>query len=250
MEAFSDTTVGRLLIVEDDESVRLALAEGLGLDGYAVATAGTISEARERIRQFAFDLVLLDANLPDGSGYALLRELRAADGAERGWPPPDLPVMMVTGRGGEQDRIRGFEFGCDDYLVKPYSFGELRGRVAAVLRRRKATSTDQSKLGELEVDRATREVRLSGDEVKLTQKEFTLLALLAREPTRVYTRSELLEAVWGYRGDSSTRTLDAHACRLRSKLSGGERMYVVNTWGVGYRLFGELRDSQTQAEAA
>lgn len=247
MGTFSDTTIGRLLIVEDDESVRLALAEGLGLDGYAVATAGTIAEARERISQFAFDLVLLDANLPDGSGYALLREVRGAEGADPGWPPVDLPVMMVTGRSGEHDRIRGFEFGCDDYLVKPYSFGELRGRVAAVLRRRRAASSEQSMLGELEINRATREVRLGGDKVKLTQKEFTLLALLAREPTRVFTRTELLEAVWGYRGDSSTRTLDAHACRLRSKLSGGQRTYVVNTWGVGYRLFGELRDAQSEA---
>lgn len=244
MNSFSDTTTGRLLIVEDDERVSRPLAEALALDGYAVTTAGSISDARDRIENFAFDLMLLDANLPDGSGFSLLREIRGGDDATRSWPPADLPVVMLTGRGGEHDRIRGFEFGCDDYLVKPFSFGELRGRIAAVLRRHRSAAARHTQLGELEISRSTREVSLAGSPVDLTQKEFALLLVLAREPSRVFTRGELLEAVWGYRGDSSTRTLDAHACRLRAKLSGGAREYVVNTWGVGYRLLGSPRASE------
>ncbi len=247
MNAFSDTTAGRLLIVEDDERVSRPLAEALTLDGYAVSTAASISDARERIESFAFDLVLLDANLPDGSGFALLREIRGGDDATRSWPPADLPVVMLTGRGTEADRIRGFEFGCDDYLVKPFSLGELRGRLAAVLRRHRSASARHTQLGELEISRATREVSLCGRSVNLTQKEFALLIVLAREPSRVFTRGELLEAVWGYRGDSSTRTLDAHACRLRAKLSHGARDYVVNTWGVGYRLLGAVRETGLEA---
>jgi DNA-binding response OmpR family regulator len=242
MSTFSETEMKRrpqrLLIVDDDDAVRERLVDAFGLDGYSARGAEDLESARESLTEAEFDLVLLDVNLPDGSGYELLRELRA--GRVR---PPDrslalLPVVMVSGRGAEQDRIRGFECGCDDYVTKPYSFGELRGRVAAVLRRQvPEASDDVLRLGELVIDPRSRGVMLADKPVHLTHKEYALLLALAADPGRVFERGHLLENVWGYSGSGRTRTLDAHACRLRFKLSGGQRSYVVNTWGVGYRLY-------------
>lgn len=228
----------RLLVIDDDDAVRLRLVEAFMLDGYFAEGAEDLDTARQHLRSGDCNLVLLDVNLPDGAGYELLRELRSGKlrPAERSLA--QLPVVMVSGRAGEFDRIRGFEFGCDDYVTKPYSFGELRGRVAAVLRRgAPPASEDPLDLGELQIDPRSREVTLVGRRIVLTSKEYSLLITLAGEPERVFEREHLLRGIWGYSGAGSTRTLDAHACRLRAKLSGGERSYVRNTWGVGYRLF-------------
>lgn len=231
------TRTARLLVVDDDDAVRLRLVDAFELDGYSAAGAEDLAAAREQLRSGEWDLVLLDVNLPDGAGYELLRELRAGSlrPAERSLA--ELPVVMVSGRAAEFDRIRGFEFGCDDYVTKPYSFGELRGRVAAVLRRdRPAGAHDPLVLGELVIDPRSREVLLAGRRIALTHKEYSLLTALAADPERVFERELLLRNIWGYTGAGSSRTLDAHACRLRAKLSGGEHRYVLNTWGVGYRL--------------
>lgn len=229
----------RLLVVDDDDAVRERLVEAFKLDGYEAIGGEDLGAARRLLESGGhFDLMLLDANLPDGSGYDFLQEVRA--GRVR---PPErslaaLPVVMVSGRGGEYDRIRGFERGCDDYVTKPYSFGELRSRVAAVLRRQIQEAPDDIlRLGELTIDPRTRHVELCGREIALTHKEYSLLMALAVDPVRVFEREELLVGVWGYTGSGSTRTLDAHACRLRAKLSGGKRSYVINNWGVGYRLY-------------
>jgi DNA-binding response OmpR family regulator len=228
----------RLLVVDDEDTVRERLVEAFELDGYEARGAANLEAAREALESVHFDLVLLDVNLPDGSGYDLLQEIRA--GRVR---PPErslagLPVVMVSGRSGEYDRIRGFERGCDDYVTKPYSFGELRSRVAAVLRRQIQSAPDDTlRLGELEIDPRSRRVTLCGREIVLTHKEYALLMALAADPVRVFERETLLVGVWGYTGSGSTRTLDAHACRLRAKLSGGRREYVINSWGVGYRLY-------------
>jgi DNA-binding response OmpR family regulator len=144
--------------------------------------------------------------------------------------------MMVSGRADEVDRIRGFELGCDDYVVKPFSFGELRGRVAALLRRGAGAQREFERIGTLAIDRCARAAYVEDRYVPLTAKEYALLVTLAEEPERVFTREELLRTVWGYRTAGSTRTLDAHACRLRMKLSGGSERFVINLWGVGYRL--------------
>lgn len=227
----------RILLVEDDEPARDTLAEGLRLYGFRVSAAGNCDAARRLMRRRRFDAVLLDVNLPDDSGFELLREIRSAP-AGRGALSSAVPVVMISGRGGEADRIRGFELGCDDYVVKPYSFTELRGRLAALLRRAQPESggREVQQVGELEIDYRGRAVHLAGEPVGLTTKEWSLLEALASDPLRVFTRDQLLQSVWGYRTGGSTRTLDAHACRLRSKLSAGNQRYVINLWGVGYRL--------------
>lgn len=228
----------RILIVEDDDTTRKSLADGLSLDGHEVFTASAVAMARRLLGQTRMDVVLLDVNLPGESGYALLRELRAKQPATND-ANAGVPVLMVSGRNAEIDRIRGFELGCDDYVVKPYSFTELRGRIAAVLRRSAESPEDDEGplvIGRLTIDRRSREVDLDGRDVKLTVKEYELLLAMSESPNRVHTRAELMERVWGFRSSGSTRTLDAHVCRLRAKLSGTSERYVVNVWGVGYRL--------------
>ena len=146
-------------------------------------------------------------------------------------------MLILSGRAGELDRIRGFERGCDDYLPKPFSYGELRGRIEALLRRtRSRARLGRVRVGALELDPVAREVWLDGEPVHLSKKEYGLLRTLASEPARVFTREELLQGVWGFKTVVPTRTLDSHASRLRKKLSRADNTFVVNVWGVGYRL--------------
>lgn len=225
-----------LLIVEDDDATRTFLAENLAADGFRVATASGAGEGLRAIAVRKPDLVVLDLSLGDASGLSLLDRLRAADGlASR--MDPDLPVLVLTGRGGETDRVRGFDRGADDYVVKPFSYPELVGRVRALLRRGAGRPLRGIiRVGDLTVDPATRAVRLAGKPVHLSAKEFALLHALAADPTRVFGKAELLRDVWGYMSMGNTRTLDAHACRVRKKLAGSGRPFVLNVRGVGYRL--------------
>jgi len=162
--------------------------------------------------------------------------VRTADGiASR--LDPTVPLIVLSARAGDLDRVRAFERGADDFVPKPFSYGEFRLRIAAVLRRtRRRSGLGQLRIGELELDPAGREVRLRGRRIELSQKEFALLRALATDPTRVLTKQELLRDVWGYRTLGTTRTLDSHACRLRTKLGVDGDRFVVNVWGVGYRL--------------
>ena len=165
-----------------------------------------------------------------------MRRVRASDGVASRIDPA-LPLMVLSGRAGELDRLRGFERGCDDYVCKPFSYPELRARVEALLRRADVRrAPGRLRVGELEIDAAARVVRLRGAPVELSQKEFALVRTLASDPTRVFTKDELLRTIWGFRTLGSTRTLDSHACRLRHKLARGGERFVVNVWGVGYRL--------------
>lgn len=232
-----DAPPPRLLVVEDDQSIRMQLVEAFNLDGYRARGAGDIRIARQALASGVCDVLLLDVKLPGGSGYDLLRDLRSGELRAGSRSLAQLPVLMVTAHAEEHDRIRGFEFGCDDYVTKPFSFGELRARVAAVMRRQQLRPLDEViDLGELRIDRRKRHVALCGRTIDLTDKEYSLLVALASEPDRIFERDTLLADIWGYNAGSSTRTLDAHACRLRQKLSGGSRRYVQNSWGVGYRL--------------
>lgn len=225
-----------ILIVEDDAATRTFLADNLTADGYDVVPAESAKDAARLLESRYPDLALVDVGLPDGSGYDVLRRVREADGLVSRVDPA-TPVVMLSGRASELDRVRGFERGADDYICKPFSYPELRGRVAALLRRRAGTaSAGRLRVGDLELDPAAREVRLGGTLVALSQKEFSLLRALAAEPTRVHTKDELLRTIWGFRAKGTTRTLDSHACRLRQKLGVGGNRFVVNVWGVGYRL--------------
>jgi DNA-binding response OmpR family regulator len=179
---------------------------------------------------------VIDLRLPDGSGLDLIREVREADGiASR--LDPTLPLVVLSGCASELDRVRGFEYGADDYVAKPFGYGELRLRIAAVLRRtRERVHRGRTRVGALEIDPAARVATVRGRRVELAAKEFALLKALASAPTRVFTKEELLRDVWGYRAQGATRTLDSHACRVRRKLARDGDRFVVNVWGVGYRL--------------
>ncbi len=229
-----------ILIVEDHSATRRFLADNLAADGYEPLEARSCAEGRRIMATEAPELAIVDLGLPDHDGLDLLREIREA-GQNGGTLDSDLPVLILSGRAGELDRIRGFERGCDDYLVKPFSYGELRGRIDALLRRtRSRARVGRVRVGALELDPVGREVWLDGTPLHLSKKEYGLLRTLASEPTRVFTREELLQGVWGFKTVVPTRTLDSHASRLRTKLNGGDRQYVVNVWGVGYRLVDAL----------
>src|SRR5919199_1671344 len=225
-----------LLLVEDDAATAAFLADNLAADGYRVAVAAGVGEGLRAIEVRRPSLVVLDLLLEDGNGLELLDRIRAADGlATR--VDPQIPVVVLTGRTGDSDRVRVFGRGADDYLAKPFLYAELLGRIRAVLRRAQGRpARGRVHVGELTIDPVTRLVRLGERPVRLSAKEFSLLHALAQEPTRVYTKQELLRDVWGYLSMGRTRTLDAHACRLRKKLRQSGRSWVVNVRGVGYRL--------------
>jgi DNA-binding response OmpR family regulator len=229
-------TPATLLLVEDDPVIRTFLADNLTADGYDLLVASTQADGLRLLETGAADLVVLDVGLPDGSGLDLVRRIRASDGVVSR-VDPELPVIVLSGCASELDRVRGFERGADDYVVKPFAFTELRLRIAAILRRGRGRAVQGvMHIGALRIDPAARSATVSGRRVELAAKEFALLRALASEPTRVFTKEELLRDVWGYRAVGQTRTLDSHACRLRQKLRTDDGEFVVNVWGVGYRL--------------
>ena len=225
-----------VLLVEDDPVVRTFLADNLTADGFTVLLADTLRDGMRVLEYAGPDLAIVDVALPDGSGLDLVAAVRAADRLATRLDPA-LPLIILSGRCAELDRVRGFERGCDDFVAKPFSYGELRRRIEALLRRcGDRQRHGRLRVGELDVDPVSREVRLRGERVRVSAKEFALLLALVAEPTRVFTKEELLRNVWGFRSMGTTRTLDSHACRLRHKLGSRGDRFVVNVWGVGYRL--------------
>ena len=227
--------IAHLVVCEDDEATLDLLCEHLAADRYGVMPAPSASDALRLCRFNNPDLLLLDLSLPDAPGLDVLREIRQADGIDSRFDPR-LPVIVLTGHGGDTEKVRGLDAGADDYLTKPFVYGELRARIGAVLRRRRHPSHGPSRVGDLVVDPVRRRVTVGDRPVDLSVKEFSLLRVLASDPTRVFTKEELLTTVWGYRGPAKTRTLDSHASRLRRKLDPAHGRFVVNCWGVGYRL--------------
>jgi DNA-binding response OmpR family regulator len=225
-----------ILLVEDDDATRTFLADNLTADGFDMLVADCVRDGRRLLEAKFPDLVVVDVVMPDAAGLDLVREVRSADGiASR--LDPHTPVLVLSGRSSELDRLRGFERGADDYVVKPFAYAEVRARIEALLRRANLRPGQGTlRVGELRIDPPSRDVTLRGRRIVLSQKEFALLRTLATEPTRVFTKEELLRNVWGFRALGSTRTLDSHACRLRQKLSRGGDRFVLNVWGVGYRL--------------
>ena len=225
-----------IVLVEDDGATARFLSDNLAADGFRVFTAAGSEEGLRAVEARSPSLLLLDLTLEQGTGLELLDRVRSADGlATR--VDPQLPVIVLTGRAGEADRVRSFARGADDHVCKPFLYPELLARVRAVLRRAAGRRPQGVlRVGELVVDPLTREVSLGGSPVELSAKEFALLRHLAEDPTRVYGKHELLRDVWGYRSIGNTRTLDAHACRVRKKLRGSARRWLLNVRGVGYRL--------------
>jgi len=218
----------RVLLVEDDASIAVPLAKGLTREGLEVERLVRGTAVLERISDGpAPDIVLLDLGLPDVDGFEVCRRLRAAS---------DVPIIVVTARAEEVDRVIGLELGADDYIVKPFGFRELLARIRAVTRRRAPRTVDSTPLrvGSLSIDPRTREVRVGDREITLTPKEFDLLALLAEDPGAVWSRGRILESVWDPHWYGPTKTLDVHVASLRKKL--GDPAWIETVRGVGFRL--------------
>ncbi len=226
-----------LLLVEDDYALRTFLADNLTADGYEMVVAADAAAGRRALEQHAPAVAIVDVELPDASGLSLISDVRGQD-ARTARVDPAQRFIVLSGRGSELDRVRGLQQGADDYVAKPFSYPELLLRVRALLRRGGGAGGGAARVrvGALEVDPPTRDVRVGGEPVELSAKEFSLLRALVADPTRVFTKDELLRDVWGFASRGSTRTLDSHACRLRRKLGVGGERFVVNVWGVGYRL--------------
>lgn len=225
-----------VLLVDNEASTRAFLEQQLTDDGFDVVSVDRGGPALELLERAGTDLVLLDVVLPDASGFELCRRLREGEPG-RAWNR-DVPVIMVSERGEPIDRVRGFARGADDFVVRPFVYEELVARMRAVLRRSSGhAQRERMRVGEIDIDRLARTVRVSGEPVVLSAKEYELLLALAAEPERVFRKDELLRDVWGFRSLGRTRTLDSHASRLRRKLAClAEGPYVINVWGVGYRL--------------
>ena len=231
-----EDTPATILVAEDDATTRTFLADELTADGYELLVADCAKDALRLLETKFPDLAIVDVGLPDESGLEVVRRVRDADGVTSRIDP-DTPLLLLSGRCAEVDRVRGFERGADDYVAKPFSYPELRSRVGALLRRSDGRRrAGRIRVGALEIDPGSRTVRVDGRPVELTQKEYALLRVLASQPTRVHSKDELLRTVWGYRAMGATRTLDSHACRLRAKLCAGGDPFIRNVWGVGYRL--------------
>jgi two-component system alkaline phosphatase synthesis response regulator PhoP len=225
----------RILLIEDDADIGLSLKYNLEREGaYAVSTARDGEEGLREAQARPPDLVILDLNLPGIDGLEVCRQLR------RKPPTSAVPIIMLTARVGEADRVAGLDFGADDYVSKPFSVKELLARVRAVLRRQQPGSADDEVLreGALQVFQAERRVEVSGREIALTRKEFDLLADMMRHRGRVLTRERLLERVWGYDYPGETRTVDVHIRRLRKKLGSPVEASIETVVGVGYRFRG------------
>jgi DNA-binding response OmpR family regulator len=231
-----DTKATTILVVEDHRATRSFLADNLAVDGYDVLEADCAAHAERLIELEPPDLAIVDLGLPDRDGLELVGRIRGDD-QHVGRADADLPILLLTGRIGELDLLRGFDRGCDDYLTKPFSYQELLARIRALLRRTsRRPRFGRLRVGGLEIDPASRQVWLHGEPVSLSKKEFAFLRALASEPTRVFTREELLRGVWGHRVICPTRTIDSHAHRLRKKLGAHGDRFLINVWGVGYRL--------------
>ena len=226
-------TQGRVLVVEDDQTVAEVVTRYLEREGFAVESVGDGQRAIESADDRPPDLVVLDIMLPGLDGLEVCRRLRSR---------APIPVVMLTARGSEEDRVLGLELGADDYVAKPFSPRELTARVKAVLRRAGSTLRDLERAGTIEydglhLDLSAREARVRGQRAALTAREFELLAFLAARPRQVFRRDELLEHVWGYTyGDTSTVTV--HIRRLREKVEDDPSAprRITTVWGVGYRF--------------
>ncbi len=228
-----------VLVVDDESTIREVLRRYLEREGFSVSEAADGDQALTTLEAEPPDLVVLDLMLPGIDGLSLAGRLRARS---------EVPVVMLTAKGGVQDRIEGFELGADDYIVKPFSPREVVLRVKAVLRRTDEGEPDEApaavERGGVRVDPAGREVTVDGDRISLTAKEFDLLHFLVRHPRQVFTRDQLLDRVWGYEFQGDPSTVTVHIRRLREKIEAdpSEPRRIITVWGVGYKFTVEAVD--------
>ena len=223
----------KVLVVDDERVIVKGLRFSLMQEGYEVDCAYDGEEAVSKIREKDFDIVLLDVMLPKLSGFEVLQQVREFS---------EVPIIMLTARGDDMDKILGLDYGADDYVTKPFNPLEVKGRIKAIIRRtsrgrRVAAPQDNViEVGDLNMDLDNRRVTLAGREVNLTSKEFELLELLATHAGKVYSRTQLLQMVWGKDNPGDVRTVDVHIRRLREKIesNASEPRYVQTKWGVGY----------------
>jgi len=244
--AFYHISMRRLLIIEDDEDLRKALKMSLKQQGYAIETAATGPKGLEKARAGEHDLIILDLMLPGMDGLSLVRALRQTS---------QTPVLMLTARSAEMDKIIGLESGADDYLTKPFSLGELVARIRALLRRTRpapAPQADRLVSGDLTLNLITRRVTLRGQRLSMSPKEFSLLAELMRNEGAVLSRDLLLAQVWGYDYAGATRTVDVHIRWLREKIEEdpSHPRYIQTVRGVGYRFEGPVGEGEGDEERA
>jgi two-component system response regulator RegX3 len=220
----------RILLVEDEVAISEPLAEGLVREGFDPEVAGTLEAARDAFQRHAPDLILLDVMLPDGDGRDLAREIRTSS---------DVPIVMLTARGEEIDRVVGLELGADDYVVKPFSARELTARIRAIMRRGKGTSRRGAiAIGDLALDPASRTVTKRDETIELAAKEFDLLHLLMANAGEVLRRDRIMDEVWDPHWFGPTKTLDVHISWLRKKIEDDpvDPRYITTIRGVGFRF--------------
>lgn len=233
---FGPEFLATVVVCEDDQATLDLLCDRLASGRFEPLPAGTAEEALRLCRHQRPDLLIVDLELPDGEGTELLRRIREADRLQT-QIDPYLAVIALRPSGRDPWAAPDPDLAADEYLEMPFAYEDLRERIGAILRRRHSRLDQPVEVGGLLVDPARRRVMVGDREVRLARKEFTLLRVLASDPTRVFAKEELLRDVWGMRAPTaSTRTLDSHASRLRRKLDPEHTTYVINCWGIGYRL--------------
>jgi len=223
-----------ILLVEDDERIRKEMLDALRAAGFHVDVAVSVGDARRALAEH-YDLLLLDLGLPDGDGLDICRELRSAGRS--------IPIIIITARDGQEQRVRGLDVGADDYVVKPFHLPEMLARVRSLLRRAgRASGTGPARVGELWADPDAHRAGRGEMQFTLKPREFDLLLFLLRHPGRAWTRDQLLDRVWGVSYDGEARTVDSHVRRLRACIEEdpADPRYIQTVWGVGYRMLEEL----------
>ena len=222
----------RVLVVDDEKLIVKGIRFSLEQDGYDVDCAYDGEEALKLAKENAYDIILLDVMLPKYDGFEVCQQIREYS---------DVPIIMLTAKGDDMDKILGLDYGADDYITKPFNILEVKARIKAIMRRISKQNKDQENekvivKGEMKIDCESRRVVIAGKEINLTAKEFDLLELLAMNPNKVYSRENLLNIVWGYEYPGDVRTVDVHIRRLREKIEANpsESKYVHTKWGVGY----------------